>query len=111
MNTVVRASLIAQRMMSTSIRLSVARDYAELKHDTVLYGKQPVAQAGGMIEYAKVHYVEPNIPLYGKLLYLTDALLSILEALEMDNDYLFDGANRYKALLELLIDCYGSVAR
>lgn len=81
--------------------------YTELKHDTVLYGKQPAAQMGGSIEYeyAKYHYVEPNIPLYGKLLYLTDELLTILDEFDMLEGYLLQGANQYKELLELMIAC------
>lgn len=79
--------------------------YTELKHDTVLYGKQSVAEAGGDIEYADYHYVEPNVPLYGKLLYLTDHTIKVLEDQGMMNEKLAEGAKEYKELLELLIVC------
>ena len=79
--------------------------YTELKHDTVLYGKQSVAEAGGDIEYAKYHYVEPNVELYGKLLYLTDHTIKVLEEQGMMNDKLAEGAREYKDLLELLVVC------
>lgn len=79
--------------------------YTELKHDTVLYGKQPVAEMGGAIEFASQHYVEPNIPLYSKLLYLTDHTIQVLRDRGMMNEMLRDGANQYKEMLELLIQC------
>jgi len=79
--------------------------YTELKHDTVLYGKQPAVEMGGPLEYGVKHYVEPNIPLYSKLLHLTEYTLSVLEGRGMKNDLLSSGANAFKALLELLIDC------
>lgn len=46
--------------------------YAELKHDTVLYTKKPVAEMGGggeVQEYCP-HYVEPAVEVYDKLLWL-----------------------------------------
>ncbi len=79
--------------------------YTELKHDTVLYGKQSVAEAGGDIEYADYHYVEPNVELYGKLLYLTDHTIKVLEEQGMMNEKLAEGAEHYRDLLELLIVC------
>lgn len=79
--------------------------YTELKHDTVLYGKQGVAEGGGPIEYADYHYVEPNIPLYSKLLYLTDQTVRVLEERGMMNESLEIAADNYTKLLELLIRC------
>lgn len=79
--------------------------YTELKHDSVLYGKQPMAEMGGPLEYAKLHYVEPDVGLYGKLLYLTDFTCSVLEEKGMLGDSLKNGAERYKELLKLLLEC------
>lgn len=79
--------------------------YTELKHDTVLYGKQAAAEMGGPEEFAEQHYVEPNINLYYKLLYLTDFTLSILEEKGMINEAMSLGAKELKDLLQLLIDC------
>ncbi|MCL6457693.1 MAG: DUF3160 domain-containing protein [Gorillibacterium sp.] len=79
--------------------------YAELKHDTVLYGKQAMAEMGGPVAFAKQHYVEPNVPLYSRLLYLMDDTLSVLEGRGMTNEMLTSAANEYKTLLQLLIDC------
>lgn len=78
--------------------------YTELKHDTVLYGKQPVAEMGGAMDVASQHYVEPNIPLYSKLLFLTENTIAVLEEREMMNEMLANGANEYKKLLTLLIE-------
>ncbi|NLJ96510.1 MAG: DUF3160 domain-containing protein [Clostridiales bacterium] len=80
--------------------------YTELKHDTVLYGKQSVAEGGGGIDYeqADYHYVEPNVYLYSKLLYLTEYTLSVLKERDMLNWGLEDGATDYQKLLKLLID-------
>lgn len=81
--------------------------YTELKHDTVLYGKQSGAEGGGGIEYvqAKYHYVEPNVYLYSKLLYLTEYTMSVLKERDMLNWDIESGAKEYQELLKLLIDC------
>lgn len=79
--------------------------YTELKHDTVLYGKQPVAEAGGMIDWENLHYVEPNVPLYSKLLYLTEYTVSVLKEHGMLNEDLEQGAESFQMLLNLLIEC------
>jgi hypothetical protein len=79
--------------------------YTELKHDTVLYGKQAMAEMGGPVEYADYHYVEPQPELYSKLYYLTDYTVSVLQERNMLNESLLEGANRYKDLLQLLITC------
>ncbi len=46
--------------------------WSELKHDTVLYGKQSGAECGGGDEPPPVRgYVEPNVELYARLRHLT----------------------------------------
>jgi hypothetical protein len=79
--------------------------YTELKHDTVLYGKQASAEMGGPIATAEQQYVEPNVELYYKLLYLTDATSEVLEEKGMLNDTLREGIEEYKEFLNLLITC------
>ncbi|MCR8657996.1 DUF3160 domain-containing protein [Paenibacillus endoradicis] len=79
--------------------------YTELKHDTVLYSKQAAAEMGGASETSSQHYVEPNVPLYSKLLYLTDSTISLLEDNGMLNESIRSGAELYKELLKLLINC------
>lgn len=79
--------------------------YTELKHDSVLYGKQPMAEMGGPVATADQQYVEPNIELYYRLLYLTDFTCSVLSDKGMLNDNLKEGADSYKEFLNLLIRC------
>lgn len=80
--------------------------YTELKHDTILYGKQAAAEGGnGVIFKNHYHYVEPNVELYYKLLYLTDYTIKVLRERNMLERSLENGAESYKELLELLINC------
>ncbi|MFT4145203.1 MAG: DUF3160 domain-containing protein [Mobilitalea sp.] len=79
--------------------------YTELKHDTVLYGKQSAAEMGGPIATAGQQYVEPNVELYYKLLYLTDATSEVLKDKDMLNNVLREGVEEYKEFLNLLITC------
>lgn len=46
--------------------------YAELKHDTILYAKQPAAEMGGGEEIAAYlpNYVEPAVEVYDRLIWL-----------------------------------------
>lgn len=51
---------------------SALGSYTELKHDNILYAKQAMAEMGGPMEWSKeYHYVEPNVELYSRLLWLT----------------------------------------
>jgi hypothetical protein len=79
--------------------------YAELKHDTVLYGKQSMAEMGGPIDTSVLHYVEPDVELYYKLQYLTDFTCSVLGEKGMLNDQMKNGAESFQSLLKLLISC------
>lgn len=80
--------------------------YTELKHDTVLYGKQATAEMGGPLLPDDIrNYVEPNIELYAKLKYLTEYTSRVLEKNGMLNDDLKEGSERYINLLQFLIDC------
>lgn len=80
--------------------------YTELKHDTVLYGKQSAAEGGnGVIYKNHYHYVEPNVYLYSKLLYLTEYTMAVLRERNMLENNLEQGATYYKELLQFLIEC------
>jgi hypothetical protein len=79
--------------------------YTELKHDTVLYGKQAMAEMGGPVEFADYHYVEPQVELYSKLYYLTEYTIKVLQERGMLNEDLYNGAKEYLELLQLLITC------
>lgn len=79
--------------------------YTELKHDSVLYGKQAVAEMGGPLEAEVWHYVEPNIELFSKLKYLTEYTCSVLSEKEMLSSNLKRGTEEYIEFLQLLINC------
>ncbi len=84
---------------------TILGSYAELKHDTVLYGKQGMAEMGGAVKFADYHYVEPQVELYYKLYYLTGETVSVLKERGMLNDSLKVGADSLQELLQLLITC------
>ena len=53
--------------------VSALGSYTELKHDTVLYGKQSMAEmGGGSPDEIPKSYVEPNLELYEKLSWLLE---------------------------------------
>ena len=68
--------------------------YAELKHDTVLYTKQPCAEKGGGERELPYHYVEPNIEVYSKLLWQTKNTkenLRVKDLLDEEIEKVLDG--------------------
>ncbi|NLY09560.1 MAG: DUF3160 domain-containing protein [Tissierellia bacterium] len=78
--------------------------WMELKHDTVLYGKQPIAEAGGggYREIPKA-YVEPNIRVYEKLSWLIEFTKKNLESRQMLPEYLGDNLDRFKDIVDNLV--------
>lgn len=78
--------------------------WAELKHDTILYGKQSGAEMGG--GYAEpLGYVEPNIEVYEKLLWLTKYSKENLKKRDMLLENVVDKIEEFEDLLQFLIDC------
>ncbi len=81
--------------------------YAELKHDTILYSKQPAAEKGGGEELQEFlpNFVEPNVEVYDRLLWLVKYSRANLEK----RDLLTENAERVLGHLEdlynLLIVC------
>jgi hypothetical protein len=58
--------------------------YAELKHDSILYVKQPVAEMGGGPDFSiPLNYVEPNVEVYAKLKWLAEYTKKQLEMRNM----------------------------
>ncbi|MDD7401334.1 MAG: DUF3160 domain-containing protein [Eubacteriales bacterium] len=51
---------------------TAAGNYTELKHDTILYSKQPMAEKGGAMAptYDYYSYVEPQLEVYNRLVWL-----------------------------------------
>ncbi|WP_273322980.1 DUF3160 domain-containing protein [Vallitalea guaymasensis] len=83
---------------------SALGSYAELKHDTILYVKQPVAECGGA-DFIYHHYVEPNIEVYSKLLWLTEYSSTNLKERGLLSQEFEQISIKIIELLELLRDC------
>lgn len=58
---------------------SALGNLAELKHDNILYSKQPVAEMGGDFNQP-YNYVEPNVEVYSKLIWVAKYTKANLEA-------------------------------
>jgi len=80
--------------------------WAQLRHDTILYGKQSGAECGGGEEPPQVNgYVEPNIPVYEKLLWLTQYSRTNLKERGIITGSLESKMERFEDLLQFLINC------
>lgn len=81
--------------------VSALGSYAELKHDTVLYGKQVGAEMGGFFpdEYPK-GYVEPNLELYEKLSWLLEYTKINLKDRDMLSQEYEDRLDNFKNLVD-----------
>ena len=84
--------------------------YTELKHDTVLYSKQVIAEMGGGEDEEKVDYrgyVEPEPAVYSRFMELAEGTKTGLEKFDLlddetseDLDKLYDIADRLKTISE-----------
>lgn len=63
--------------------ISALGSFAEIKHDTVLYGKQVMAQMGGGGGDMPKGYVEPNVEVFDRLVWLLDFTKVNLEEKEI----------------------------
>ncbi len=81
--------------------------YAELKHDTVLYAKQPVAESGGGEELQEYYpnYVEPAVDVYDRLLWLVNYSKTNLEKRELLSENSKDSLINLQEIYELFRDC------
>lgn len=80
--------------------------WAQLRHDTILYGKQSGAECGGGEEPPQVKgYVEPNIPVYEKLLWLTRYSRANLRERSIITGSLKSKMQHFEDLLQFLINC------
>ena len=79
--------------------------YAELKHDTVLYSKQPVAEMGGPPENMPYIYVEPNVEVYAKLLSLTENTMESLSSRDLLRDEAREVLERIQEDLKIILNC------
>lgn len=80
--------------------------WSELKHDTVLYGKGIAAECGGGEEPPQVKgYVEPNIEVYEKLLWLTRYSRENLKKRGILGGEMESKMENFEHLLTFLINC------
>jgi hypothetical protein len=83
--------------------------WSELRHDTILYGKQSAAEKGGGEEPKVLGYVEPAVEVYDKLLWLTEYSEKNLAARGLISDDDEPGIKAsisyFKNLLEFLRNC------
>lgn len=93
-----------QAWQNKSLSTALA-SWAELRHDTVLYGKQSGAEMGGWIPPEVKGYVEPNIGVYERLLWLTRYSRENLEARNILPSELGSKMERFENLLQFLINC------
>ena len=78
--------------------------WSELKHDTILYGKQSGAEKGGGGQLV-VGYVEPNIEVYEKLLWLTKFTRENLKTRNLNIESIDEKIIKFEDLLSFLINC------
>ena len=81
--------------------------YAELKHDTVLYTKSPVAEMGGggeLQEYCP-NYVEPAVEVYDRLLWLVRYSKANLKKRDLLSENAEDILKSLEEVYELFIVC------
>ena len=81
--------------------------YAELKHDTVLYAKQPMAEKGGGEEKQNPYpnYVEPAIEVYDRLLWLVQYSKANLEKRQLLSEKQAYALQKLEEIYELLRTC------
>ncbi len=80
--------------------------WAELRHDTILYAKQSGVECGGDGEPPVIKgYVEPNVEVYSKLLWLTQFSRQNLEQRGILPEAMSEKMSRFEDLLQFLTDC------
>lgn len=80
--------------------------WSELKHDTVLYGKQSGAECGGGEEPPEIKgYIEPNIEVYEKLHWLNEFSKENLKQRGLITGQIESKLDQFNDLLDFLIQC------
>jgi hypothetical protein len=91
----------ADKSLSTALG-----SWAELRHDSILYGKQSGAECGGGEEPPQIKgYVEPNVETYNRLLWLTKYSRENLSSRDMLTDSMKNKLQTFENLLQFLINC------
>lgn len=78
--------------------------WAQLKHDTILYAKQFGAEMGGFDERKTYNYVEPNIDLYNRLIWITDFTLENSDKYNLLDESRKEVLKSYKDMLQFFIE-------
>ena len=80
--------------------VSALGSFAELKHDTVLYGKAVMAEMGGGGDFEiPKSYVEPNVELYEKLNWLLEFTKVNLKDRQMLSEKYEENINKFQAMV------------
>lgn len=79
--------------------------WSELRHDTILYGKETGAECGGWELPEVLGYVEPSVETYNKLLWLTRYSRENLAARGILSDEFKNTAQYFEDTLNFLIRC------
>lgn len=77
--------------------------WSELKHDTVLYGKQSGAEMGGEEYVEGIGYIEPNLEVYKRLSWLTGYSRESLKTWGIPVDEIDIKMERFQWLLDFLV--------
>ena len=87
---------------------TVLASWAELKHDAILYAKQPMgAECGGYGPPDPIvkGYVEPNIGYWQLAITLIDATETLLKKYHLDTEKTADISNRMREEAQFLLNC------
>lgn len=79
--------------------------WAELRHDTILYGKQTTVECGGGPETIPTGYIEPNIPFYTRMAALIRSQREGLQQRKLLPDRVKDKLVEFENLVNFLKAC------
>lgn len=78
--------------------------WAELKHDTLLYGKQVGAEMGGGEEKILKGYVEPQVEVYNRIIFSLDKMIDKLSVDDyLSEDYIAN-LNNFRDMVKFFLD-------
>lgn len=86
---------------------SVLASWAELKHDAILYAKQPMAAecgGGGLPEPVVAGYVEPNIHYWSKAIELLDKTDKVIESYHLTTPDITKQTNAMREMAQMLLN-------
>jgi len=98
-------SFMTNRAWENKSLSTALASWSELRHDTILYGKQSGAEGGGEWPPITPCYVEPNVELYSRLLWLTAYSRQNLTGRGLLPENLRAKMETFEELLAFLRDC------